>query len=184
MRWDCPARCPSPRLPDRAGLDRRDVVETSSRGGPRRQGEVVHPHLARRRPEPPGDVRPEAGGPVGSPRAVRQHRDGAAGDQGLGAHARDRVPARSDGGPSRDDLAAGRAQPRQSLPADRLPADPGDRLPRVRRGGFTAPGKRRGLADSCGRAGCGVLRRSRVFTRSFRSVRGGGRSGEARVPGP
>ena len=87
------------------------------------QGEVVHPALARRRAEPPGDVRPQAGRaqPRSAGRSSRSRRTSPA-SRSASCCRNTAQRRRQDRDRPLGDLAARRARHRQPLPADRLQA--------------------------------------------------------------
>src|SRR3954463_2149345 len=76
MRRDPPTRVPPGRRPlgPRPRAGRRPATE-GPRRGPAGGPQELHPDLARRRPEPPGDVRPETRRPGRGPRPASPYRD-------------------------------------------------------------------------------------------------------------
>ena len=92
-------------------------------------------------PEPSRDVRPQARGVARGARAVLDDRDLGAGRPHRRAAAEPGASARPRGDHPLDDVPARRAQPGESLPADRLSAHAGTRLSELRRGHGSPEGR-------------------------------------------
>ena len=133
-------------------------------------------------PEPPGDVRPEAGRPRRGPRAVPADRHERRRDPDLRALAEHGPRRRQARDHPFDDLPARRAWDREPIPADRLQTFARPGVSQLRRGPGSRPGRTAGAPAVRGDPRIPGERRAGFPGRGVSAVRDGRRPVEAGIP--